>query len=439
MKFKLSLFLFFKLASVYCLFAQCTISIQDIAICEAEQVIVNPEFSSEVSDLIYAYDVQQINFEPIDISKSNDLEMGDDQVFGPYEIGFNFSFFNEVFSEFWISSNGFISFVESPTTYNSSAIPNAGGPYSAVFGAWEDWNPGGGGDIFFASFPGKLVVQFIDLNSYNCGNNPDTTGTFQIVLHKNTNYIDIHTEQKIECTNSVQGIQNSNGSYSAVVEGRNSSLWSSQNESYRFIPLSSQCFSWYDSDNTLVYSGCPLIIEPDVSETYYAEFNDENGCQSSDSFLIEVSLPVPNIDVNGSLLLCDISGYQYQWFLNEEEIDGANAQYHLPIANGSYTVTATNEIGCFKKSEPFLVDMSSINSSNRTDLWNIYPQPSMGVVNLKVDQSGEVFIYNLKFQLTQSFRVKKDQNISLNLEKGVYIAKYVTDYKNSLFKRIIIQ
>ena len=199
MYFKLILILFFKLFSLNILIAQCSIFVEDISVCESEQIIVIPDFSSEVSDLVNKYNVQQIDFEPIDISKSNDLEMGDDQVFGPYEIGFDFTFFNEVFSQFWISSNGFLSFVESPTTYNSSPLPNAGGPYSAIFGSWEDWNPGGGGDIFFASFPGKLVVQFIDLNSYNCGNDPDTTGTFQIVLHKNTNYIDIHVKQKIEC------------------------------------------------------------------------------------------------------------------------------------------------------------------------------------------------------------------------------------------------
>jgi hypothetical protein len=81
---------------------------------------------------------KDIPFEPFDISKSNDLEMGDDQVFGPYDIGFDFAFFNEIYSEFWISSNGFISFVESPETYNSTPPPNNAGPYAAIFGAWVD-------------------------------------------------------------------------------------------------------------------------------------------------------------------------------------------------------------------------------------------------------------------------------------------------------------
>lgn len=439
MYFKLILILFFKLFSLNILIAQCSIFVEDISVCESEQIIVIPDFSSEVSDLVNKYNVQQIDFEPIDISKSNDLEMGDDQVFGPYEIGFDFTFFNEVFSQFWISSNGFISFVESPTTYNSSPLPNAGGPYSAIFGSWEDWNPGGGGDIFFASFPGKLVVQFIDLNSYNCGNDPDTTGTFQIVLHKNTNYIDIHVKQKIECTNSVQGIQNFNGTYAAFVEGRNSSLWSAQNQSFRFSPLSTQYLNWYDSNNTLIYSGCPLIIVPEYSQSYSVEFNDGDQCQSSDDFFVDVSLPFPTISVNGSLLLCDISGYQYQWLLDGIEIEGANAQYYSPNSNGIYTVSVTNQFNCNKISNPFVVDFSSIISIDEISYLNVFPQPSNRKVTLNVNIDGVIHLHDIKSRLLKSFDVNKGQNLELNLEKGIYIAKLVDSSRTYAYQKIIIQ
>lgn len=439
MKNTLNLFVLFNVFSIQYLIAQCTISVEDVEVCSKQEVIINPELSVEVTDLIFQYDVQDIPFDPFDISKSNDLEMGDDQVFGPYDIGFDFTFFNEVYSQFWISSNGFISFVEAPETYNSSPLPNNSGPYAAVFGAWEDWNPGAGGDIFFASFPAHLVIQFIDLNSYNCGNEIDTVGTFQIVLHKNTNLIDIHTSQKIECTNSVQGIQNSNGSYSAVVEGRNSSLWSAQNQSVRFTPLNSEYINWYDSNNQLVFSGCPLILETDFTQQFYVEFDDGDFCQSLDTFMIEVSLPIPTIEVNGGLLLCDIAGYQYQWYLNEEEVIGANSQFFSPNVNGNYTVVAYNSTGCFETSESVLVDFASIENSVNDNIWNVYPQPSSGNINLSFDVEGNVFLYDLNYRLLQTKKVSNGSNLSIILSEGLYFAKFVDLLNNVSFKKIVIQ
>jgi hypothetical protein len=439
MKFILNLFVFFNVLTVQFSIAQCSISVEDVEVCSNQVVVLSPDLSVEVSDFINQYDVQDIPFEPFDISKSNDLEMGDDQVFGPYDIGFDFAFFNEIYSEFWISSNGFISFVESPETYNSTPLPNNAGPYAAIFGAWEDWNPGAGGDIFFASFPGHLVVQFLELNSYNCGNEPDTTGTFQIVLHKNTNLIDIHTSQKIECTNSVQGIQNSNGSYSAVVEDRNSSLWSAQNQSVRFMPLSAEYINWYDSSNQLVFSGCPLVLEVDFTQEFYAEFDDGDFCQSSDTFTINVSLPVPAIEINGSLLLCDIAGYQYQWYLNEEEVEGANSQFYSPNINGNYTVVAYNSTGCFETSESVLVDFTSIDSFGNDNNWKVYPLPSTGDVNLSFDIGGNVFIYDLNSRLLQTKKVRNESNLSLNLKEGLYFAKFVDLHNKVSIKKIVVQ
>ena len=439
MKNILNLFVFASLVSAQFSFAQCAIFVQDIEICGNQELVIVPELSNEISDLIFQYDVEEIPYEPFDISKSNDLEMGDDQVFGPYEIGFDFIFFNEIYSEFWISSNGFISFVEAPETYNSSELPTNSEPYAAIFGAWEDWNPGGGGDIFFASFPGHLVIQFIDLNSYNCGNESDSTGTFQIVLNKNTNYIDIHTSQKVDCTNSVQGIQNSTGNYSAVVEGRNSSLWSAQNQSVRFCPKSSEYINWYDSNNQLLFSGSPLVLDADFSQTFYVEFDDGDLCLSSDTFLVDVSLPVPSIDVNGSLLLCDLAGYQYQWYLNEVEIEGAISQFFSPNTNGNYTVVAFNSAGCFETSESVLVDFASVTNSNSNIIWRAYPQPSDGAVNLSFNHKGKFFLYDLNAKLLQSFAVNKVSSLSLDLSKGLYLAKFVSDNNQASFKKILVQ
>ena len=165
MDFKLTLTILISFIFSDLINAQCNINLDDFYTCTSDEVQISLPFNTQLDSNLNKYEIQEIEFSPIDISKSNDLKMGDDQIFGPYPIGFNFTFYNRVYNEFWISSNGFISFIEPPTTYNSSVIPNGGEPYASIMGAWEDWNPGGGGDIFFASFPSKLVVQYFELNS----------------------------------------------------------------------------------------------------------------------------------------------------------------------------------------------------------------------------------------------------------------------------------
>jgi hypothetical protein len=53
--------------------------------------------------------------------------MGDDTQQGPFQIGFNFCYFGQTYSQFWVGSNGWVSFSPGqPTTFTSTPIPNAG-------------------------------------------------------------------------------------------------------------------------------------------------------------------------------------------------------------------------------------------------------------------------------------------------------------------------
>jgi hypothetical protein len=45
--------------------------------------------------------------------------LGDDDVSGPYEIGFSFRFFGDNFTQFYLGANGWLSFLPSP---NSSGV-----------------------------------------------------------------------------------------------------------------------------------------------------------------------------------------------------------------------------------------------------------------------------------------------------------------------------
>ena len=70
------------------------------------------------------------------------LFMTDDSQQGPFNIGFNFCFFGQTYTQFYVGSNGWISFSGGqPTTFTSSPIPtgNALVPKNSIMGPWQDW------------------------------------------------------------------------------------------------------------------------------------------------------------------------------------------------------------------------------------------------------------------------------------------------------------
>ena len=173
------------------------------------------------------------------------LFMTDDSQQGPFNIGFNFCFFGTTYTQFYVGSNGWISFGGGqPTTFTSQSIPtgNALVPNNCIMGPWQDWHPGIGGQIRYqlqGTAPcRKLVISWIGVPMFQCTSN---FGTFHIVIYETTNIIENHIQDKPDCSQwqngtSVQGIHNSTGTIGMPVPGRNSTSWTANNDAYRWTP-----------------------------------------------------------------------------------------------------------------------------------------------------------------------------------------------------------
>jgi len=79
------------------------------------------------------------------------LTIGDDQNQGPFDLGFNFSFYDVDFSSVRICSNGFISFTSTSTSLSNAAIPTAAEPNNLLSVFWDDLAPHNGGTIYYYS------------------------------------------------------------------------------------------------------------------------------------------------------------------------------------------------------------------------------------------------------------------------------------------------
>lgn len=162
----------------------------------------------------------QPTYDWIDISGTGtDIigSIGDNQTIGPLSLGFTFNYFGADYTEFYINSNGFISF-QSTTFYGTSSptqMPHSGFFNNFVAGYWTDLDPTNsnvtGKHLYYGISNGEMVITFENYPEKN----GDANGwiTFQIILKSNDNikiqFNELGTSFNIN--DGGVGIENSNG------------------------------------------------------------------------------------------------------------------------------------------------------------------------------------------------------------------------------------
>jgi len=106
---------------------------------------------------------------------------------------FTFDFFGQSKTDFYISSNGFISFDPNAGSgcCTGQFLPDPFSPNDVIALAWEDFYPPNGGTISYyttGSAPNRqLVVCYTNIGHFFNGNNPMDG---QIILNEGTNTIE---------------------------------------------------------------------------------------------------------------------------------------------------------------------------------------------------------------------------------------------------------
>lgn len=240
------------------------------------------------------------------------VSLGDDQLSSNLPIGFTFNFFCTAYTDFYISSNGFITF-----SFNNGAngccsglsIPNSGPPNNLIAYCWTDLHPGNGGSITYTTIgtaPNRrLVVSLNNVPYYS--NTPYVT--CQTILYESTGVIEIHSFNQTSGTGHIKtmGIEDS-GTFGFPVAGRNASQWGTSTEMYRWTPVPT--------------------------------------CISSQTTIVAPS----SISVTGSSAICNGASTQltangnvtYTWSTNSN----SSSISVSPTSNTTYSVAATNSFGC---------------------------------------------------------------------------------------------
>ena len=116
----------------------------------------------------------------------------DDESYGPFNIGFNFTFYGNSYSQFYINSNGQILFGSGSLAGDETSIPNAAAPNNYIAAFWDDLVIDSYGKILYTTIGAapsrKLVVQFKNMGFYP---SPPTLGTFSVILYETSNIVQV--------------------------------------------------------------------------------------------------------------------------------------------------------------------------------------------------------------------------------------------------------
>lgn len=168
----------------------------------------------------YNYLGSSCTFDWIDITASGTPVPGltDDSYAGPFNFGFNFSFYGTNYSQFYISSNGFVSLgAGSSALFNQCPLPNSTVPNDIIALLWDDLYPnyttGGVYYQYFASCPvgsGECaVVEYYNWNHY--GGAPASAGTWEAIFYPDGRIIKQFLDAGVEeGSGSTTGIENDN-------------------------------------------------------------------------------------------------------------------------------------------------------------------------------------------------------------------------------------
>jgi gliding motility-associated-like protein len=322
----------------------------------------------------------------------NQLFMTDDSQQGPFNIGFTFCFFGQTYTQFWVGSNGWISFSPGqPITFTTQTIPtgNINVPKNCIMGPWQDWHPGIGGQIRYQTTGvapcRKLIVSWTNMPMFSCTNN---FGTFHIVIHESTNYIDSYIQNKPACLQwqngtATQGIHNALGTIGIAVPGRNSSVWTAVNDAYRWTPTGPvvlPTLTWYQVGNpNPIGTGPTITVTPPAAGANYtcqfvyptcnAGWNSCNAGQGGnlgpDTVFVlpgPPTLPQPTIfNINptcdnycdGMIFVTPNGGNGVQTISWNGPQQGFNP---INLCEGNYSFTITDALGCTVSSNVLLVD-----------------------------------------------------------------------------------
>ncbi len=254
----------------------------------------------------------------IDISTiGTPLTLGDDEAQGPFNIGFSFPFYDSVYTECYVGSNGIVTFDEASSARTNTALPSTN-MTSLICGWWDDIDLRKGGSVYYhyEASSGRFIVSFVNAALYY-----STTGagslSFQIILSSDGKIqLQYGTMDpgSLNLTSGTVGIQNSAG---------NDGLTVTYNAAYMHDNLAIE----FGTQNWLSSNPTGGVIEPFSSAIVNLVFNAaemENGVYSG---MVVISSNDPDSPTNQLPVTMTVSSWLCLDINNDTELNISDLVY----------------------------------------------------------------------------------------------------------------
>jgi hypothetical protein len=135
----------------------------------------------------------------------------DDGYTSAIPIGFGFDFYGTVYSNIYVSTNGFLSLTAlSSSYYTNAAIPSTSAPNNIICPFWDDLEGRTQGTVHYLQDGNRFIVQYTNWQFYSSGGGVGSL-TFQIVLHSSGKMLYYYNNMVGTLTSATVGIENQTG------------------------------------------------------------------------------------------------------------------------------------------------------------------------------------------------------------------------------------
>ncbi|MBC8197634.1 MAG: S8 family serine peptidase [Candidatus Marinimicrobia bacterium] len=235
-----------------------------------------------------------------------------DQGVSNIPIGFDFKFYDEIYTSIIVNPNGWIGFGNDSDAWDNSGLPSNDAPKNAILGFWDDLNPVNNGcnstcagEVLYHSSPERFVVWFNDVIHWVTADYPNSTINFQFVLYPDgkveLNYSDISGPfsptigiQNNDATDAVLIAVYQNAEENLIIEN-NSSTWLYQFPSWLSVNTTSGNITGGNDMELIFTANSHNLSIGEYSSLFWLTTNDYN------NQLIDI---VVNLEISGEIEPC---------------------------------------------------------------------------------------------------------------------------------------
>ena len=212
-------------------------------------------------------------------------QVSDDWLSEPVYMDWEFELFGVAYTQFQVSSNGYLFFDDSAVSSGYSPwsingqLPSDALPFPAIFAVYNDMDPSTCGTIHYGidgeSPQRKWVVSWNELCVFGSGGTcQDQFVSAQLILHETSNAIEFHVINRSSCSGwnddaLIIGLQNENATLAHTAPDFNNESPIVSERSWLALPLSDLEANF--DDGSCLYAGCmdPLAcnFQPDAIES----------------------------------------------------------------------------------------------------------------------------------------------------------------------------